>query len=103
MLRPSRAVTKCGLCSVLPSCRHRPCDCATPGVRASPASISEKTHERFFFATFIVTSYRVDREKSRKVLREFLDQKPAKLEEESKWLQSIEADCVLSDAAFLGW
>lgn len=45
----------------------------------------------------------MDREKSRHVLEDFLEQKPAKLEEEARFLRDVEADCVLSDAAFLGW
>ena len=70
-------------------------------MRASPASISD-SEVPFTYQSF-VKSYRVDREKSRRVLQEFLDQKPTKLQEEVRWLQSVDADCVLSDAAFLGW
>ncbi len=51
----------------------------------------------------ISDSYRVDREKSRQVLKDFLDHTPTKLDEEAKWLREVGADCVLSDAAFLGW
>ncbi|KAL6302490.1 hypothetical protein BKA93DRAFT_886963 [Sparassis latifolia] len=47
-------------------------------------------------------AYRVDRRKSVDVLESFLQQKDGKLLEESRWLLSIDADCVLSDAAFLG-
>ena len=47
--------------------------------------------------------YRVDRQKSVDVLRAFLDTKDAKLEEERAWLEEMGVDCVLSDAAFLGW
>ncbi|TCD72001.1 hypothetical protein EIP91_000133 [Steccherinum ochraceum] len=47
-------------------------------------------------------AYRVDRRKSVEVLRAFLKEKDRKIEEEKAWLQSIGADCVLSDAAFLG-
>ena len=45
----------------------------------------------------------MDRSKSVEVLRRFLDETPKKIEEEAEWLREIEADCVLSDAAFLGW
>lgn len=48
-------------------------------------------------------SYRVDRRKSVEVLRSFLKQKDRKIVEEREWLHSVNADCVLSDAAFLGW
>lgn len=37
------------------------------------------------------------------VLEKFLTEKDFKVAEESQWLRSIKADCVLSDAAFLGW
>lgn len=37
------------------------------------------------------------------VLEKFLTEKDRKVAEESQWLRSIKADCVLSDAAFLGW
>jgi hypothetical protein len=47
--------------------------------------------------------YRVDREKSVDVLRNFLSKKDVKLEQERRWLAEIGAHCVLSDAAFLGW
>lgn len=47
--------------------------------------------------------YRVDRQKSVDVLKAFLEKKDVKLEEERRWLTEIKADCVLSDAAFLGW
>ncbi|EIW57273.1 uncharacterized protein TRAVEDRAFT_168919 [Trametes versicolor FP-101664 SS1] len=47
-------------------------------------------------------AYRVDRQKSVKVLQKFLTEKEYKVAEESQWLRSIKADCVLSDAAFLG-
>lgn len=47
--------------------------------------------------------YRVDRQKSVNVLKAFLMKKERKVLEESQWLKAIGADCVLSDAAFLGW
>ncbi|KAI0635610.1 hypothetical protein C8Q77DRAFT_1098495 [Trametes polyzona] len=47
-------------------------------------------------------AYRVDRRKSVEVLQRFLEGKDRKVAEESQWLRSIKADCVLSDAAFLG-
>lgn len=48
-------------------------------------------------------SYRVDRQKSVDVLKAFLDKKDTKLKEEQAWLVEAKVDCVLSDAAFLGW
>jgi hypothetical protein len=48
-------------------------------------------------------SYRVDRQKSVQVLEDFLAKKDAMLDGESTWLSETGADCVLSDAAFLGW
>ncbi|KAI0663898.1 hypothetical protein C8Q70DRAFT_906830 [Cubamyces menziesii] len=47
-------------------------------------------------------AYRVDRRQSVEVLEKFLLEKDLKVAEESQWLRSIKADCVLSDAAFLG-
>ncbi|CDO74499.1 hypothetical protein BN946_scf184979.g54 [Trametes cinnabarina] len=47
-------------------------------------------------------AYRVDRRKSVEVLEHFLSEKDRKVADESQWLRSINADCVLSDAAFLG-
>ncbi|KAH9902735.1 hypothetical protein C8Q73DRAFT_750066 [Cubamyces lactineus] len=47
-------------------------------------------------------AYRVDRRKSVEVLEKFLLEKDLKVAEESQWLRSVKADCVLSDAAFLG-
>ncbi|KAI0326951.1 hypothetical protein GY45DRAFT_1309622 [Cubamyces sp. BRFM 1775] len=47
-------------------------------------------------------AYRVDRRKSVEVLEKFLSEKDLKVVEESQWLRSVKADCVLSDAAFLG-
>ncbi|TFY57485.1 hypothetical protein EVJ58_g6990 [Rhodofomes roseus] len=47
-------------------------------------------------------AYRVDRKKSVEVLKSFLSKKDRKVLEESHWLRDIGADCVLSDAAFLG-
>lgn len=48
-------------------------------------------------------SYQVDRAKSIEVLKDFLEKTPQKIEDEVQWLQTIGADCILSDAAFLGW
>jgi hypothetical protein len=48
-------------------------------------------------------SYYVDRRKSVDDLRDFLDTKDQKVEEEAKWLKENHIDCVLSDAAFLAW
>lgn len=45
----------------------------------------------------------MDRQKSVDVLKAFVDHKDVLLEEERAWLIEIKADCVLSDAAFLGW
>ena len=36
-------------------------------------------------------------------MKAFLETKDLKLKEEKEWLVEIGADCVLSDAAFLGW
>lgn len=47
-------------------------------------------------------AYRVDRRKSVQVLENFLAEKDVKVADESQWLRAIQADCVLSDAAFLG-
>ncbi|KAF7374403.1 hypothetical protein MSAN_00324400 [Mycena sanguinolenta] len=47
-------------------------------------------------------AYRVDRQRSVAVLKSFLDRKDAILQTEVNWLKEIEADCVLSDAAFIG-
>ncbi|KAI8980058.1 hypothetical protein BD414DRAFT_420926 [Trametes punicea] len=47
-------------------------------------------------------AYRVDRRKSVEVLEKFLSEKDRKVTDECQWLRSIKADCVLSDAAFLG-
>ncbi|KAJ7649812.1 hypothetical protein FB45DRAFT_986244 [Roridomyces roridus] len=47
-------------------------------------------------------AYRVDRQKSVAALKSFLEKKDAMLETEQVWLKEINADCVLSDAAFLG-
>ena len=51
----------------------------------------------------ILNRYRVDRRKSVEVLENFLAKKDVKVADESQWLKVIRADCVLSDAAFLGW
>ncbi|KAJ7193928.1 hypothetical protein GGX14DRAFT_587329, partial [Mycena pura] len=47
-------------------------------------------------------AYRVDRQRSVAVLNSFLDGKDEILDVETKWLREIHADCVLSDAAFIG-
>ncbi|KAF8176690.1 hypothetical protein K438DRAFT_1607216 [Mycena galopus ATCC 62051] len=47
-------------------------------------------------------AYRVDRQQSVAVLKSFLDNKDAILQVEVDWLKEIKADCVLSDAAFVG-
>ncbi|KAG1727740.1 hypothetical protein EDB19DRAFT_190087 [Suillus lakei] len=47
-------------------------------------------------------AYRVDRRRSIEALRSFLARKESLLEQEKHWLFNIQADCVLSDAAFLG-
>ncbi|CAL1716937.1 unnamed protein product [Somion occarium] len=47
-------------------------------------------------------AYRVDRQQSVEVLRAFLEDKDEKILDEEQWLRAINADCVLSDAAFLG-
>ncbi|KAJ6512735.1 hypothetical protein C8R45DRAFT_812615 [Mycena sanguinolenta] len=47
-------------------------------------------------------AYRVDRQRSVAVLKSFLDKKDAILQTEVDWLKEIKADCVLSDAAFMG-
>ena len=51
---------------------------------------------------YVVPRYYVDRQKSIHVLESFLSKKEQKIEEEARWLQEIKADCLLSDAAFLG-
>jgi hypothetical protein len=51
---------------------------------------------------YVVPRYYVDRQKSIRVLESFLSKKEQKIEEEARWLQEIKADCLLSDAAFLG-
>ena len=51
----------------------------------------------------ISNRYRVDRRKSVEVLENFLAKKDVKVADESQWLKVIRVDCVLSDAAFLGW
>ncbi|KAH9957447.1 hypothetical protein BC827DRAFT_1225936 [Russula dissimulans] len=48
-------------------------------------------------------AYHVDRQKSLRVLESFLDKKGQKVEEEAQWLREINANCVLSDAAFLAF
>ncbi|EKM58428.1 uncharacterized protein PHACADRAFT_117373, partial [Phanerochaete carnosa HHB-10118-sp] len=47
-------------------------------------------------------AYRVDRVKSIEVLKDFLEKTPQKIKNEANWLRVVGADCVLSDAAFLG-
>lgn len=51
----------------------------------------------------VIFRYRVDRQKSVDVLKAFLEKKDIKLEDERAWLVDTKVDCVLSDAAFLGW
>lgn len=53
--------------------------------------------------TTVWNSYTVDRQKSVVALQRFLDEKEQKLQEEVAWLLSEGINCVLSDAAFLGW
>lgn len=50
-----------------------------------------------------VGRYRVDRAESLNALRLFLKRKSDMIDEESRWLRLVKTDCVLSDAAFLGW
>ncbi|KAF9223707.1 hypothetical protein BS17DRAFT_802241 [Gyrodon lividus] len=47
-------------------------------------------------------AYRVDRRRSIDVLQSFLSKKGTLVQQEKRWLLSIGADCVLTDAAFLG-
>ncbi|KAH7884391.1 hypothetical protein F5I97DRAFT_1889167 [Phlebopus sp. FC_14] len=47
-------------------------------------------------------AYRVDRRKSFDALKSFLSKKEILVRQEKQWLIDIGADCVLSDAAFLG-
>ncbi|KAF7312622.1 hypothetical protein MIND_00276300 [Mycena indigotica] len=47
-------------------------------------------------------AYRVDRERSVVVLKAFLEAKAQILAHEMCWLKNVGADCVLSDAAFIG-
>ncbi|KAF8969229.1 transmembrane amino acid transporter protein-domain-containing protein [Flammula alnicola] len=47
-------------------------------------------------------AYRVDRRKSVEVLKKFLSKKDELLERERQWLLQVQANSVLSDAAFLG-
>ncbi|KAF7289592.1 hypothetical protein HMN09_01321200 [Mycena chlorophos] len=47
-------------------------------------------------------AYRVDRERSVATLRAFLHGKDRIMEAETRWLREIGANCVLSDAAFVG-
>jgi L-arabinokinase len=51
----------------------------------------------------LISSYTVDRHGSVLALRRFVEQKEEKLQAEVAWLLSERIDCVLSDAAFLGW
>ncbi|KAJ1308054.1 hypothetical protein OPQ81_002121 [Rhizoctonia solani] len=46
-------------------------------------------------------AYRVDRDKSVRVLERFLSQRDTKIAQELEWLRKIGACCVLSDSAFL--
>ncbi|KIK80291.1 hypothetical protein PAXRUDRAFT_833609 [Paxillus rubicundulus Ve08.2h10] len=47
-------------------------------------------------------AYRVDRQRSIHALRSFLSKKDIVVQQEKRWLLSIGADCILTDAAFLG-
>ncbi|KAI0683175.1 hypothetical protein BC835DRAFT_1296774, partial [Cytidiella melzeri] len=47
-------------------------------------------------------AYRVDRKKSVEVLKQFLNCKSSIIDDESRWLRLIHADCVLSNVAFVG-
>lgn len=55
------------------------------------------------YSLLTLNRYRVDRQKSVEVLKAFLKNKDAFLKIEHEWLLSVQARCVLSDAAFLGW
>jgi predicted glycosyltransferase len=48
-------------------------------------------------------AYSVDRKRSFEVLRDFLDSRDQKLQEEFQWLRESHIDCVISDAVFLAW
>lgn len=48
-------------------------------------------------------AYAVDRRESLAVLRDFLNHREQKLQEEVEWLVKNGIDCVLSDAVFLAW
>lgn len=80
-------------------------------VSSAPAHIfsdclkaSEHCHYRFAEIDPVVVqplAYRVDRDKSVRVLQRFLRQRDVKIAQEVEWLGSIGAHCVLSDSAFL--
>ncbi|KAK0500166.1 hypothetical protein EDD18DRAFT_1248472 [Armillaria luteobubalina] len=68
-------------------------------------SIAAGSHYRYSEIDPVIVqplAYRVDRQKSVQVLKQFLGNKEALLDDEVCWLTSINARCVLSDAAFLG-
>ncbi len=58
-------------------------------------------HGILFSRYHLFHRYHVDRQKSIRVLENFLEKKEQKVEEEAQWLREVKADCVLSDAAFL--
>ncbi|CAE6443821.1 unnamed protein product [Rhizoctonia solani] len=65
---------------------------------------SEHCHYRYAEIDPVVVqplAYRVDRDKSVRVLEQFLGQREAKIAQELEWLRKIGASCVLSDSAFL--
>ncbi|KAG8704965.1 hypothetical protein FRC11_009416 [Ceratobasidium sp. 423] len=65
---------------------------------------SEHCHYRYAEIDPVVVqplAYRVDRDKSVRVLERFLGQRDAKIAQELEWLRKIGACCVLSDSAFL--
>ncbi|KAF8676997.1 galactokinase [Rhizoctonia solani] len=80
-------------------------------VSSAPAHIfsdclkaSEHCHYRYAEIDPVVAqplAYRVDRDKSVRVLERFLSQRDAKIAQELEWLGKIGACCVLSDSAFL--
>lgn len=80
-------------------------------VSSAPAHIfsdclkaSEHCHYRFAEIDPVVVqplAYRVDRDKSVRVLERFLRHREEKIAQELEWLRSIGAQCVLSDSAFL--
>lgn len=47
--------------------------------------------------------YTVDRDRTIKNLRSFLDRRPQTIQSEVEWLKAVNADCVICDAPFLPW